>query len=57
MIKISNFNEFELKILLENYSKQCKTSLFNAEVTKDLSKLREFSGNIPWLIVSGGDQT
>ena len=52
----ANFNEDELEVLLQNYSKQCKTSLFNAEVTKDLSKLREASGNIPWLIVSGGDQ-
>ena len=50
------FNKSELKILLENYSYQCKIALFNAEVTKDLSKLRELSGNIPWLIVSGGDQ-
>ena len=50
------FNKFELKILLENYSYQCKSALCNAEVTKDLSKLRELSGNIPWLIVSGGDQ-
>ena len=50
------FNEFELKILLENYSYQCKSALYNAEVAKDLSKLRELSGNIPWLIVSGSDQ-
>ena len=45
-----------LETLLKQFSKECKLSLFEAEVTKDLEKLRFISGKIPWLIVSGGDQ-
>ena len=50
------FNEDELNLLLQSYSNQCRDSLLKCEVTKDLSILRRISGNIPWLIVSGGDQ-
>ena len=45
-----------LEKLLNDYSKECKHSLCESEVTKDLKKLRIYSGKIPWLIVSGGDQ-
>ena len=55
-IKNRRFNEDELSKLLRSYSQQCKDSLLKCEVTKDLSILRILSGNIPWLIVSGGDQ-
>ena len=51
-----DFNQEELCILLQSYSNQCKESLLKCEVTKELSNLRKVSGNIPWLIVSGGDQ-
>ena len=51
-----SFNEDELNMLLQSYSNQCKESLLKCEVTKDLSILRKITGNIPWLIISGGDQ-
>ena len=51
-----DFNKDEFSMLLQSYSNQCKESLLKCEVTKDLSILRKVSGNIPWLIVSGGDQ-
>ena len=46
----------ELEILINKYGYECKHSLFESEVTKDLSKLKEYTGDIPWLIISGGDQ-
>ena len=49
-------NKDHLKNLLKNYSKACRLSLSNAEVTGGLLKLRGISGDINWLIVSGGDQ-
>jgi len=49
-------NQEHLKILLKEYSKECRFSLCHAEVTEGLFKLREISGDINWLIVSGGDQ-
>ena len=55
-IENRQFNKDELSMLIRNYSIQCKDSLLKCEVTKDLSNLRKVSGNIPWLIVSGGDQ-
>ena len=42
--------------LLKNYSEECKSLLIKSEVTKNLKTLRNISGEIPWLIVSGGDQ-
>ena len=51
-----DFNEDEFSMLLQSYSNQCKESLLKCEVTKDLSILRKITGNIPWLIISGGDQ-
>tara|TARA_B100001248_G_scaffold2840_1_gene2270 strand:+ start:322 stop:990 length:669 start_codon:yes stop_codon:yes gene_type:complete len=51
-----SFNEDELNMLLQRFSNQCKESLLKCEVTKDLSILRKITGNIPWLIISGGDQ-
>ena len=42
--------------LLNNYGSVCKNSLINSEVTKDLEKLKSITYNIPWTIVSGGDQ-
>ena len=53
-----NFNSSKahLKSLLNNYGDECRLSLCHSEVTEGLSELREFSGDIPWLIVSGGDQ-
>ena len=55
-IESREFNEDELRMLLRSYSNQCKESLLKCEVTKELFNLRRISGNIPWLIVSGGDQ-
>ena len=49
-------NEDELSMLLKSYSNKCKESLLKCEITKDLSSLRKITGNIPWLIISGGDQ-
>jgi phosphoglycolate phosphatase-like HAD superfamily hydrolase len=46
----------QLQLLLKKYSYECKSSLCNCEITKGLEYLRKASGNIPWLIVSGGDQ-
>ena len=43
-------------MLLQSYSNKCKESLLKCEVTKELSILRKITENIPWLIVSGGDQ-
>ena len=51
-----DFNEDEFIMLLQSYSNKCKESLLKCEVTKDLSILRKITGNIPWLIISGGDQ-
>ena len=48
--------EYTLSSLLENYSNECKKSLYNSEVAYDLDKLKEITCNIPWTIVSGGDQ-
>ena len=31
-------------------------SLYKAEVTKNLNHIREITFNVPWMIVSGGDQ-
>ena len=45
-----------LSELLDNYSKESKSALFNCEVTKKLKILRNHIEKIPWLIVSGGDQ-
>ncbi len=42
--------------LLHNYGNVCKKSLINSEVAKDLEKLKSITCNIPWTIVSGGDQ-
>ncbi len=50
-------NENQLKLLLKNYSKECKLSLYDSEVARGLDKLREILKDIPWLIVSGGDQS
>ena len=55
-VENKEFNEDELCMLLQNYSNECKESLLKCEVTKELSNLRKVCGNIPWLIVSGGDQ-
>ena len=69
-IKLSNFlnvilTKYELKYepkknelenLINKYGYECKHELFKSEVTQDLYKLREYTGDIPWLIVSGGDQ-
>ena len=46
----------DIKKLIQDYSNECKILLFNSEVAKDLKKLRELTSNIPWFIVSGGDQ-
>ena len=54
--KNRGFNEDELSMLLRSYSNQCKESLLKCEITNDLSILRKMTGNIPWLIISGGDQ-
>ena len=50
------FNENEFRMLLQSYSNKCKESLLKCEVTKELSILRKITENIPWLIISGGDQ-
>tara|TARA_Y100000991_G_scaffold73895_1_gene55606 strand:- start:970 stop:1644 length:675 start_codon:yes stop_codon:yes gene_type:complete len=49
-------NKNQLQSLLKKYGYECKSSLCNCEITKGLKTLRKASGNIPWLIVSGGDQ-
>ncbi len=46
----------ELENLIKKYGYESKSSLFESEVTKDLYKLRKYTSNMPWLIVSGGDQ-
>ena len=46
----------DIKKLIQDYSNESKILLFNSEVAKDLKKLREVTSNIPWFIVSGGDQ-
>ena len=46
----------EFTNLLNNYSKECINNLCNSEVTPNLLKMRELTKNIPWMIVSGGDQ-
>ena len=48
--------EDKLISLLENYSNLCKKSLYTCEVANDLKKLKEITCEIPWIIVSGGDQ-
>ena len=49
-------NPSELENLIKNYSYACTESLSNSEVTKNLKEIRKITRNIPWLIVSGGDQ-
>ena len=51
------FNKDEFHMLLRSYSNQCMESLLKCDVTKDLSSLRKITGDLPWLIVSGGDQS
>jgi len=46
----------KLLSLLTDYGKECKKSLLNCEVAKDLAKLKALTYNIPWIIVSGSDQ-
>ena len=48
--------EKNLNQLIQDYSNECKNLLINSEVTDNLKKLREVTSNIPWFIVSGGDQ-
>ena len=45
-----------LPSLLERYGNECKKCLFNSEVAEDLDKLKAITKDIPWIIVSGGDQ-
>ena len=45
-----------LSSLLADYGKECKKSLLNCEVAEDLTNLKALTYNIPWIIVSGGDQ-
>ena len=42
--------------LLKAYGKECRKSLLNSEVAEELAKLKALTYNIPWIIVSGGDQ-
>ena len=51
-----NLNHYELNKLLLKYSNECINSLSNSEVTKNLNEMRKITGNIPWIVVSGGDQ-
>ena len=46
----------ELSSLLKKYSNECLSSLYQAEVAQNLKKMREITIDIPWMIVSGGDQ-
>tara|TARA_B100000242_G_scaffold294357_1_gene276716 strand:- start:1157 stop:1822 length:666 start_codon:yes stop_codon:yes gene_type:complete len=45
-----------LSLLLKNYAKECKKSLYNVEITNDLFFLKSKTSHTPWAIVSGGDQ-
>ena len=54
--KLLENKDNKLSSLLENYSNECKKSLYNSEVACDLDKLKDITNNIPWIIVSGGDQ-
>ena len=42
--------------LLDKYSSECIKSLSQSEVTKNLKEIRKITGDIPWYVVSGGDQ-
>ena len=42
--------------LIKNYGKECKELLYKSDVVNDLEKLKSITPNIPWTIVSGGDQ-
>ena len=46
-----------LSNLLTRYSKYCIKALLDSEVTYGLKYFREITYNIPWFIVSGGDQS
>ena len=46
----------ELNDLLDKYSCECIKSLSQSEVTKNLKEIRKITGDIPWYVVSGGDQ-
>tara|TARA_Y100001968_G_C19437772_1_gene760769 strand:- start:767 stop:1432 length:666 start_codon:yes stop_codon:yes gene_type:complete len=46
-----------LNNLLDLYSKDCLNGLLKSEVTYGLKYFREITYNIPWFIVSGGDQS
>tara|TARA_Y100000739_G_C20575498_1_gene450041 strand:+ start:576 stop:1250 length:675 start_codon:yes stop_codon:yes gene_type:complete len=48
--------EDTLLSLLKNYSHNCKESLYQSEVAHNLEKLKAITYEIPWIIVSGGDQ-
>ncbi|WP_298448161.1 HAD hydrolase-like protein [uncultured Marinobacter sp.] len=43
--------------LLSSYAGKVRKGLLSCEVAKDLNKLREFTSEACWLIVSGGDQS
>ena len=52
----ANKKDILLSLIAEDYGKECKNSLLNCEVAEDLEKLKDLTYNIPWIIVSGGDQ-
>ena len=48
--------KYILLSLLESYGNLCKKALYKSEVAKNLEKLKSTTHDIPWSIVSGGDQ-
>tara|TARA_Y100001968_G_scaffold331251_1_gene385325 strand:+ start:915 stop:1586 length:672 start_codon:yes stop_codon:yes gene_type:complete len=49
-------NPKELSNLIKKYSIECIKSLCKSQVTQNLKEMRETTGDIPWFVVSGGDQ-
>ena len=56
-IESSRERKKELNKLLEIYSNQCIKGLLDSELAYGLEFFRKITKGIPWLIVSGGDQS
>ena len=54
---VGKYSELELQQSLDNYASHVRSGLLSCEVVEGLEELRDNTSGIPWLIVSGGDQT
>jgi len=51
------YNKKEIEDLLDHFAKEVKEKLFTCELDESLLALKQATSNIPWVIVSGGNQS